>query len=63
MSRKISAMAERTLEQIKEQYQIEKDLAARLRQASKEERRRLYTQVLARWFAIKPLLGKLHAVK
>ena len=36
---------DRTFEQIREHYEIEKELAARLRSASKEERRNLYTAV------------------
>lgn len=35
----------RPLDQLKEQYEIEKELAGRLRNANKEERRRLYTVV------------------
>ena len=35
----------RTFEQIREHYEVEKELAAKLRSASKEERRALYTAV------------------
>ncbi|KAB8321047.1 class I SAM-dependent methyltransferase [Tolypothrix campylonemoides VB511288] len=35
----------RTLEQVKEHYEIEKDLASKLRNASKEERQYLYTSL------------------
>ncbi len=37
--------SERTFEQIREHYEIEKELAARLMSASKEERRTLYTEL------------------
>lgn len=47
-------MTERTFEQIEEQYRVEKELAARLQQASREERRRLYSQVYDELFRTIP---------
>jgi SAM-dependent methyltransferase len=41
----MAAANSRTPERIHAHYQVEKELAARLRQANKEERRRLYSQV------------------
>lgn len=40
---RISKSERRTLEQLRKDYEIEKELAGRLRNASKEERRYLYT--------------------
>jgi SAM-dependent methyltransferase len=40
----------RTLEQVKRHYEVEKELASRLRNASREERRGLYCQVYAELF-------------
>jgi SAM-dependent methyltransferase len=41
----MAAANSRTLERIHAHYQVERELAARLRQANKEERRRLYSEV------------------
>ena len=44
-SRKIATDVARTGEQLKEQYEIEKELANRLRNSSKDERQNLYAQL------------------
>jgi len=44
----------RTFEQIERHYQIEKELASRLRNAGREERRKLYSEVYADAFRLMP---------
>ena len=48
-------MDTRTMEQIREQYEIEKELAARLRNAPKQERRYLYSSLYDELFQRVPL--------
>ena len=54
MPTKIPSSETRSLERICEHYQIEKALAARLRSASKDERRRLYNAVYDELFRALP---------
>lgn len=58
---KMPARDSRTFEQIREHYVIERELAARLRRASKEERRQLYTEVYNELFRRVPLHPQLTA--
>src|SRR5512146_2573214 len=55
MRRKLPKWEERTSEQIWEHYQIEKELADRLRHASKEERRCLYSSLYDELYQSVPL--------
>lgn len=52
---KIPRSEKRTLEQLREHYAIEKELATRLRNASKEERTRLYTALYDELYRRVPL--------
>jgi ubiquinone/menaquinone biosynthesis C-methylase UbiE len=49
LSRKIMRRERRSLEQLKEAYEIEKELSQQLRSVDKEERRKLYKTVYDEW--------------
>lgn len=59
MSVKVSAREARTLDQIKEHYEIEKELASRLRNSHREERKHLYTSLYDELFLRVPYHSQL----
>ncbi len=59
----MSYKEDRTQEQIREHYEVEKELAARLRNAPREERRRLYTSLYDELMARVPHHPRLTAPK